>query len=516
MTTYYKSYRKGMIKVAIAYPSSIRVALQSLSVHIIRKLLSEYPNVYADFVFIGNNGQSITRSLKDFDVVIFSVHYELDYPRILKMMEISGINPYSSQRGINDPLIVMGGPTLIANPEPMAPFADIILIGDAEVLIPKFMEHYMEYGKDIEEYVNLTGFYIPSLGKHIVSKAFVKDLSYSIKLIHDTAIELGLSNVKSVFSHSAILEVMRGCPRGCLFCMEGFIGRPVRYANINSIKNIVLRDANKDKKIINGVSLMGLSVTDHPGFKDLMDFLVNNLGLSVSVPSLRVDSLDEDTIKLIVRGGQKVLTIAPESSERLRRALGKGFSDDDIASIVISAMNAGIDHMKLYFMVGLPGETNDDVESIINLLLRLKRLGIKYSLSVNPWIPKPHTPLQWLPMASDDVINSRVKVLEDLRTYIEFSTYNILDAKIQALLSLGDRDVGDLVFEASLTGLDRGSWRRLLRKYENLLNKYVYSWKPLNSELPWSHIRIPGIEEQSLKVLLLRYLKEVNISISIN
>ncbi len=163
-----------MTKVAIAYPSNARVALQSLSIHIIRKLLNEHSNVYSDFVFIGDDGKSLTKSLRDFDIVIFSVHYELDYPRILKMMELSGINPYNSQRSIDDPLIVLGGPTLMANPEPMAPFADIILIGDAETLIPQLISHYMEYGKNIDGYMGSTGFYVPSIGKHIVTKAFVR------------------------------------------------------------------------------------------------------------------------------------------------------------------------------------------------------------------------------------------------------------------------------------------------------------------------------------------------------
>lgn len=261
-----------MIRVAIAYPSNSRVALQSLSIHIIRRLLNEHSNVYSDFVFMSDDGKSTTKSLRDFDIVIFSVHYELDYPRILKMMGISGINPYSSQRTVDDPLIVMGGPTLMANPEPMAPFADIVLIGDAEMLIPALINYYPDYGKNVEEYANLTGFYVPSLGKHDVTKAFVRDLSYSIKLIHDTAIELSLGNVKSIFSNPAILEVMRGCPRGCLFCMEGFVGRPVRFADINSIKGLVLRDLGKGEGLVNGVSLIGLSVTDHPGFKELMSF----------------------------------------------------------------------------------------------------------------------------------------------------------------------------------------------------------------------------------------------------
>ncbi|WP_188603668.1 B12-binding domain-containing radical SAM protein [Vulcanisaeta souniana] len=502
-----------MIRVAIAYPSTARIALQSLSIHIIRKILGEYSNVYTDFVFMGNDGRSITKQLRDFDIVIFSVHYELDYPRILKMMEVSGINPFGFQRTANDPLIVMGGPTLMANPEPMSSFADIILIGDAEVLIPTLIDYYMEYGKNIEEYANLVGFYVPSLGKHTVTKAFVRDLSYSIKLVHDTAIELSYGGAKSLFNNLAVLEVMRGCPRSCLFCMEGFVSRPVRFADVTAIKDLILRDVNRDRKLVNGVTLVGLSVTDHPGFKELMNFLVNDLGLSVSSPSLRVDSLDRDAIRLIAGGGQKVLTIAPESSERLRRALGKGFSDDDIARVAMDAIDAGINHLKLYFMVGLPGEIYDDINSITNLLLRLRRLGIKFSLSVNPWVPKPHTPLQWLPMAGDDVINDRVKALREIHTYTGFSTYSAFDAKVQALLSLGDRDISDLIFEASLTSLDRGSWRRLLRKYEGLLSRYVYSWKSLNSELPWSHIRIPGIDEGNLKSMLLRYVKEVGIDL---
>ncbi len=513
MNAYHKSYRRGMIKVAIAYPSTARVALQSLSIHIIRKLLNEQPSVYSEFVFMSDDGRSITRSLRDFDVVIFSVHYELDYPRILKMLEISGINPYSKLRTREDPLIAMGGPTLMANPEPMAPFADVILIGDAEVLIPTLINHYLEYGKDIEEYAGLVGFYVPSLGKHVVTKAFVKDLSYSIRLIHDTAIELSLGSAKPVFNNPAVLEIMRGCPRSCLFCMESFVNRPVRFADVDEVKGLILNDVNEDKGLINGVTLMGLSVTDHPGFRDLMNYLVNKLGLRVSVPSIRVDTLDRDIIELIVRGGQRVLTIAPESSERLRRALGKDFSDDDVVRVASDAMEVGIDHVKLYFMIGLPGEVDDDVGSIIKLLRRLKELGVKYSLSVNPWIPKPHTPLQWLPMALDEVIKARIKALRELRTYIEFTTYNTLDAKVQALLSLGDRDVGDLVLEASLTDLSRGAWRRLLGKYGDLLNKYVYSWKSLNEPLPWSHVEIPGVREENLKSLLLRYAKEVGINI---
>jgi len=510
-----KSYRKGMVKVAIAYPAPARIALQSLSIHILGRLVNEDPDAYPDFVFLDDEMSHTTKiRLKDFDIVLFSVHYELDYPRILRMMETNGINPWSSRRSTADPLIVLGGPTLMANPEPMAPFADLVLIGDAEVLIPSLLNNYHSYGKDLGKYIDTPGFYVPSHGKHTVEKVFVKDLTYSVGLIHDTAISLRTSDEEPVLGRSAILEVMRGCPRSCLFCMESFTQRPVRYANINYIKEIVRRDVNDG--IIDRVSLIGLSVGDHPGFRDLMEFLTKDLKINVSVPSLRIDTLDCDSLKLIANGGQRVLTIAPESSERLRRALGKGFTDDRIIDLAVKAMELGFTHLKLYFMVGLPGETIDDTKSIINLLLRLRNAGVKFSLSVNPWIPKPHTPLQWLPMATEEIIKQRTKMLRDVQAYIEFSAYDALDAKVQALLSLGDRDVANVIFEASLTSMNRGSWRRLLGKYNDLLIKYVYTQKPLNEKLPWSHIRIPGADEQLLRELLMKYAKEVGIDIMVH
>jgi radical SAM superfamily enzyme YgiQ (UPF0313 family) len=164
-------------------------------------------------------------------------------------------------------------------------------------------------------------------------------------------------------------------------------------------------------------------------------------------------------------------------------------------------------------MVGLPGETDDDIKSIINLLNNLRSRNVRLSLSINPWIPKPHTPLQWLPMATDEVIKRRIKALRETRIYIEFSAYDELDAKVQALLSLGDRDVANVIFEASLTDIDRGSWRRLINRYNDLLIKYVYSQKPLNEKLPWSHIRIPGADEQLLRELLMKYAEEVGVGI---
>jgi len=160
----------------------------------------------------------------------------------------------------------------------------------------------------------------------------------------------------------------------------------------------------------------------------------------------------------------------------LRRALGKGFTDDRIIDLAVKAMELGFTHLKLYFMVGLPGETIDDTKSIINLLLRLRNAGVKFSLSVNPWIPKPHTPLQWLPMATEEIIKQRTKMLRDVQAYIEFSAYDALDAKVQALLSLGDRDVANVIFEAYLVYKGYVTAYRLMRDKYVAGGESLYTW----------------------------------------
>ncbi|WP_238375001.1 radical SAM protein [Vulcanisaeta thermophila] len=508
-----RSFRKGMIKVGIAYPSNSRVALQSLSIHVLRRVVDGYGGTYTDFIFMEDphgepRGLHTGMRLRDFDIVLFSVHYELDYPNIVRMLINGGLKPLSSERGLGDPVIVVGGPTVMANPEPLAPFVDVVTIGDAEVLVPRVLRAYEDYGRDFSEYASVKGLYVPSLGKYRVEKAFAVDLMESVRLIHDTALSLRHAGIEPVFGHSGILEVMRGCGRGCLFCMEGYVMKPLRYADIEGIKDVVRRDVAS--KVIDRVVLMGLSVGDHPGFRELMKFLVNEMGLSVSVPSLRVDSLDEEVMELMVKGGQKVLTIAPETSERLRALLGKGFTNEDVVKVVRSAVKLGFDHVKLYLMVGLPGEGPGDIKDIKDLLGSIKSLGARVHVSLNPWIPKPHTPLQWLPMDRLEPLQSKMREIRDSKLYDEYFEYNPVDATVQALFSLGDRDVGDVILSVALSGVGRGVWRRLMRRYGELFEKYVYSHKDLNKPLPWSHIIIPGAEEERLRALLSAFLSKIN------
>jgi len=500
-----KKYRKGMIRVAVAYPSSYRVGMQSLSVHILQQMINSIDYAIAERVFMEGEGPYLSvesgAPLRNFHVVIFSVHYELDYPRILRMMRMSGIDMRSRPR----PLVVMGGPPLMANPEPMADFADIVAIGEVEAIIPRLLDAYLEFGDDLESYADLDGVYVPSLGKHPVRRVFVginqcfTVTRYPIPADPDRT---------PVFGGNLMVEVMRGCGGGCLFCMEGYVMRPLRYRPLNELKEVVRRGLVLGN--YEGVTLLGLSVGDHPGFKELMRYLVEDLGVRVTVPSLRIDSLDEETIGLIARGGQRVLTIAPESSERLRFALGKRFRDEEVVEKAILAAKYGIDHVKLYLMVGLPGETYGDIDDVVRLINRIKGVGIRIHLSVNPWVPKPQTPLQWFPMMSMDELRMRIARIKE-SAWDRFNSYDVTYATAQALLSLGDRDVGRAVIRASYLDGSRGSWRRILREEWELVKKYVYSRKEPGSELPWSHIKGLGTNEKLLAQLYRDYCNALGI-----
>jgi radical SAM superfamily enzyme YgiQ (UPF0313 family) len=504
-----KKYRKGMLRIAVAYPSNYRVGMQSLSVHMLHQLLNSMEGVIAERVFMEGEGPYVSvesgASLRDFHMAIFSVHYELDYPGIIRMLRSSGIEPRRDRR--MGPLIVAGGPPLMANPEPMAMFMDLLAIGELEVVVPNLVGAFMEFGLELENYADLEGIYVPSLGKYSVTRAFVRDMGSCFTV---TKAPVPIDKAYSpIFGNKLMVEVMRGCGGGCLFCMEGYVTRPLRYRRFSELRGIIERSLRTGAH--DGVVLLGLSVGDHPEFKELMRYLVEELGVGVSVPSLRVDSLDEEAIGLIAKGGQRVLTIAPESSERLRYALGKRFSDAEVVEKALVAAKYGMDHVKLYLMVGLPGETMGDIDELVRLVNKVRSVGVRVHLSVNPWIPKPQTPLQWFPMMSMDELRTRIRRVRD-SSWDRFSSYDVVYATAQALLSLGDRDVGDVVLRASYLGHGRGSWRRILREEWGLVKKYVYSRKEPGSELPWSHIRGLGTSEELLAKLYRDYCNALGIT----
>ncbi|MGC8597038.1 MAG: B12-binding domain-containing radical SAM protein [Thermocladium sp.] len=478
------------MRIAVAYPSSPSIAQLSTSYKYIKATL-ENEGFLVDGVSMNGippRGEKTNIPLNSFDYIIFTIHYELDYINMVKMLAYSKIPVSSSKRG-GFPTVIIGGPPVLANPEPIASFVDVVALGDLEELMPRLINGLT--GK-LEGFEELGGFYVPSLGKHEVRKVYIDHIEHS-----------PLSIIKvdgSLFGSDALVEVMRGCPHHCLFCMESYINMPVRLGNLSSLSNRIKESGLKR------IALVGLSVGDHPGIRQFINGLVET-GISLSFPSLRVDTLDCDLIRSIIRSGQRTLTIAPESSFRLRRILGKDFSSEELIEKARCAFDNGINRIKMYYMVGLPGEQYEDLRQIKLELIDVSRLGSTY-VSVNPWIPKPHTPLQWFSMIGINELKKRIRlVTQDVR---EYSFYDPIHATVQALLSLGDRDVAAFILDAariSKDHLDKGDYRRLLASHPDLLDKYVYAHRRPGDVLPWSHIKINN--EKMLESLYWSFINEL-------
>ncbi len=477
------------MKVAVAYPSSPSIANLSLSFKLIQSKLEE---AGFDVDGISMNGvppKSHRRGapLSAFDAIIFTLHYELDYINMVKMLAYSKVPARSSRR--SSPFVVVGGPPVMANPEPIADFVDVVTLGDLEAVLPSLIGGLTEGPESLSE---VDGFYAPSLGKREIHGVYVKDISDSPFIV---------SRVDaSLFGSDVMVEAMRGCPHGCLFCMESYISKPPRFGDLSRAADLVKASGARR------VALIGLSVGDHPALRGFIKELMD-AGISISYPSLRADTLDCGLIRMIAKSGQRTLTVAPESSERLRSALGKGFSDSDLLRIAKCSFEAGIRRIKLYFMVGLPGELDHDVRQVRELSLAVSGLGPTY-ISVNPWMPKPHTPLQWFPMQRLDELRRRIEAV--VKGFGESSYYDPIHASVQALLSLGDRDVSRFIVDAARVGkdkLDKGDYRRLINSHSDLLEKYVYAARKPGDPLPWSHIKVN--DEELLGRLYEQYVERI-------
>ena len=486
-----KKYRKSMIKVALFYPSIYSVAMSSLIFHKIYFLISEIEDIYLERFFMPHlYGKPVPlRSfengmpLKNFDYIIIPVHYELDYVNIIKALIGSNIEIISSKR--NKPKIIIGGPTITANPEPIADIADIEIIGDLEAVWSKLVDIF--YNEKIEPD---RGLYVPSLGKHEVEVAYSNNFDSSTKriLTKETIFTLGV-------------EVMRGCPFNCAFCMESYISKPTRFRKEEEIINEI---EELNKKYNEKVSLIGLTINSHPKFKYILRE-AKNKNLKISLPSLRAELLDDETIGLLSDLGQLTLTIAPENSERVRYALGKEISDEEIINAAKIAAKYNL-NLKLYFITSIPGEKEEDLKSIVNLTKLIKMVGIKkIHLSVNPLIIKPRTPLQWLPMENEDKMDEKINYIKKNSYYEDFTTYDPYLAIIQGSIALSDRDVLKYLIEVSVNGNNKVNWRNIMKKGLSSI-----ALKERNEPFPWGHIK-GFIDNRFLRERFLMFRKRIGL-----
>ena len=500
---YRKKVSRSTVRIAIAYPSTYQVAHSSLSVHLLYNMLNQYDDVYAERVVMEGEGpyRSIETGtpLREFDIVMFSVHYELDYVNIVRMLLESGIPARREERACGKyPIIVVGGPTVSANPEPLADIADILIIGEAEPVVEKLIDE-ISYILDrrFDAVASGYGIYVPSLGKYEVHYTYTRDLDSAFYPTKQIIVLEAPEGYTPVFGKAFLLEVVRGCPYMCKFCMEAYVQFPFRIRSYSTLLDILKKGLEHCP--VSKVVLIGLGTQSHPEIKRLARYLLEK-NIEVSFPSLRADKLDDEFLRLLAESGQDVLTIAPESSERLRYAVGKYFTDRELLDLCKRALESGLKHVKLYFIVGLPGEHEGDIKECVKLIQKVcEAVKGRVYLSVNPWIRKPHTPLQYFQPYDIELVNRRVKMLVS-ELSLRHTLYDPVLAYGQMLLSLGDREVSKIILELAVekaNPLARSTWRRVLREYSDLVKRYIFRSYSPSEELPWSHVKL-GLSERTL------------------
>jgi radical SAM family uncharacterized protein len=484
-----KDLTRVAVKVCLCFPDTYEIGMSHLGLRVLYNILNRRRDCAAERVFCPwldmeerlKSNQLLLSSLesgsniKDFDILGFSLPYELNYTNVLNILSLSGIPLEKKERNESHPLVVAGGPCCL-NPEPMVDFIDCFVIGEGEEVINEIIEVYKRQknqkinnrGLLLESLSRIAGVYVPSLkpgNKRKIAKRFVKDLNRLpvidhwivpyIEIVHD---RIGI-------------EIMRGCPNGCCFCQARAAYHPRRFLNERTILKTV-RQLYK-KTGYEEISLLSLSSSDHPQLNSLVRRLsceFRDKGVSISLPSLRAKHQLGEISKIFSTMKKTTLTFAPEAgSERLRRFIRKNIDIDELFSVVRQAYQAGYRALKLYFMIGLPTETEDDLKEIVELCQKLalmkKEVGgppAQLKVSISNFIPKPHTPFQWEAMATPEELLVKQAFLKHLfkkfRGYIHPTFHEVKPSTLEGVLARGDSRLGAVILEAFSKGARFDAW----------------------------------------------------------
>ena len=510
-------------KVAIVYPNTYFVGMSNLGLHIIYEEINLHPSSVCERIFLPEKKEldvydktktplmsvETQRPMHQFDVVAFDVTFEMDYFHIPLMLRYGRVPVMSEDRTGFDPIVIAGGPCATFNPEPFADFIDAFIIGEGEGIVTVVLERIRkgrENGESREETISalaqIDGVYVPVLytPQYDDNKRFVGyDIAEGAPKIIRRHFEPLTSGGETViatnfteFGAMYIIEVARGCGRHCRFCMAGYCFRVPRVRPLDILKEGVDRAEKLGKK----VGLMGAAISDYPEVDELVTY-IRSKDMRYSCASLRADSLTQAVVDGLAESGQKTITIAPETgSERLRRVINKGISEENLRTAAQLSAKSGIQHMRLYIMIGLPTETDEDIDAIVGLAERtqahMAEVGCKgrLTLSINPFIPKPFTPFQWMAMDHQKSVEKKLQYIKkslQKNRRIEVLVESPKEAYIQGVLARGDRRLGKVL---AACALDRGSksFKSEMKRAGLDMDDCNYRERKFEDYLPWSHL----------------------------
>ena len=511
--------KNDAIPLIFAFPNEYTVGITSLGYQVVWATLAMRDDLQVSRLFTDIQEQLPRHP----EILGFSMSWELDYVNIFNLLESLNIPLRASNRTENHPLVFGGGPVLTANPEPFADFFDVVLLGDGEILLSSFIDAYQEVRNatrkvKLNRLAQVPGIYIPSL----------YDVEYAsddgeIKSIHPldshipTVIQkqtyrgntLSASTVvteKAAWENIFMVEVVRSCPEMCRFCLASYLTLPFRTA---SLEKSLIPAIEQGLKVTNRLGLLGASVTQHPEFSELLDYISQPKydDVRLSVASVRTNTVTEKLAATLAKRDTRSLTIAVESgSENLRQIINKKLDNEEIIQAAVNAKAGGLSSLKLYGMVGIPGEESEDLDATVAMMKAVKKaaFGLRVTLGCSTFVPKSHTPFQWFGVNKQS--EKRLQFLQkQLKPQgIDFRPESYNWSIIQTLLSRGDRRLSHLLELTRGFGDSLGSYKRAFKELKGKipdLDFYVYSHWSTEKILPWNHLQGPLPQSTLIKHL---------------